>query len=112
MNGLEGIRVGVGLASFAAPESLVGRVLEVPMGSRSRTFTRVLGARHIAQALLTGGEPTPRALRWGVVVDGVHALTMLGLAAVDPPRRRAAMLNAAAATGFAVAGAVAATRLR
>jgi hypothetical protein len=61
-----------------------------------------LGARHVAtgaiQVLLPG-----HFQRLEIAVDANHAATMLGLAALDPPRRRPALVTAAAAVAGATA---------
>jgi hypothetical protein len=62
----------------------------------------LLGARHLAQGLLQVVLPHHLA---GVhaVVDGLHAASMVALAAVTPGRRRAALVSGAVA---ALAGVV------
>ncbi|MFY0408575.1 hypothetical protein [Solicola sp. PLA-1-18] len=42
------------------------------------TVARLLGARHLAQACLSGTRPTPEVIAMGVQVNAVHALTALG----------------------------------
>lgn len=65
---------------------------------------RVLGARHLTQAVLSGARPSPEGLAMGVWVDAVHALCALGLAASSRRRATAGLFDAVAATGWAVAG--------
>jgi hypothetical protein len=65
---------------------------------------RVLGARHLTQAALSGIRPTPAVLALGVWVDTVHAGTALAFAAADPARARAGITDAAVAGGWAAAG--------
>lgn len=64
---------------------------------------RFLGARHVAtgaiQVLLPGGLQ-----RVEIGIDLIHAATMVGLAALDPPRRRPALVTAAVALASAGAG--------
>jgi hypothetical protein len=80
--------------------------------TRPRPVVRVLGARYVVQAL--GGEWVHRA--WVPAVDAgvdlVHAASMLGVAAVSPRHRRAALASAALATGFAVADLASPTRVK
>ncbi|HET8717918.1 MAG TPA: hypothetical protein VFM50_09220 [Nocardioidaceae bacterium] len=72
------------------------------------TTARVLGARHLAQAVATrrvartGRLTTAQAHRAGAAVDGLHALSMLGLAAVASGVRRPALCSAAVAGTLAV----------
>lgn len=65
---------------------------------------RVLGARHLTQAVLSGARPSPEVLAMGVWVDAVHALTALALAALSPSRTAAGLADAVGAGGWAIAG--------
>ncbi len=76
----------------------------------TRAVTRVLGSRHLIQAILTAGTPSAPTLTRGVQVDLAHVASMLGLAVLDQRRRRAGLVDAAAAGAFAVAGVVLARR--
>jgi hypothetical protein len=70
----------------------------------ARTFTRILGARHLLQAAANvafGGGAAMNRLSGGV--DALHAFAMLVLAALDRRRRNAAVANAAIALAFAAA---------
>jgi hypothetical protein len=69
-----------------------GRVDEVGM--------LVLGARHLAQGAYQMARPG-RHRKALMGVDVVHALSMVALAAVNPPRRRPALVSAAAAVAAA-----------
>ncbi|HET8600152.1 MAG TPA: hypothetical protein VFL99_07490 [Segeticoccus sp.] len=80
---------------------------------RRNAMDRVLGARLVVQG---GGsvwlqqfarEPVVHGC--GGVVDALHALSMLGLAAVSRKRRREALHSALVATGFAVGEALVCT---
>ncbi|GIM83288.1 hypothetical protein [Salinispora arenicola] len=85
---------------LAAP----GRVLRSVGGHPGLTppaVLRVLGVRHLAQAVVLLRRPTPAAFRLGAVADGLHALTALALA-VDRRRRRIASIDAALAAGWTV----------
>ncbi len=101
-------------ANGAALLVVPGSVLRSTVGGRddrpARIVTRILGARHLVQAGLTGLRPGPTALWIGAAVDAVHAATALGLAALDDGRRRAALGNALSAFVFAAAGAALARR--
>lgn len=65
---------------------------------------RVLGARHLLQGLAGAAAPRWLPPSLGAAVDGVHAVSMVGLALVDRGHRAAAAANAAMAVAFAVAG--------
>ena len=63
-----------------------------------REAARILGARHLAEALILHRDP--RLQRWVRAVDGTHALSMLVLAAASPRLRRDALLSAASASAL------------
>jgi hypothetical protein len=67
----------------------------------------LLGARQVVQGVVTATRPTSPVPAGGVVVDVLHAASMLGLAAVDRRSRRWALRSAAAAFAWAAAGGVA-----
>ncbi len=71
------------------------------MNSRGvREAVRLLGARHVVEALILGQADSARFLRWIMAVDALHGTSMLILAAVNPRLRRDALLSAASATGL------------
>jgi hypothetical protein len=90
---------GLCLARPDLPLRLTGS----PGGRGTRVGVRLLGARYVVQSV--GGPWLHR--RWvpevDAAVDVIHAVSMLGLAAVAPGHRRVALVSAATATGFAVA---------
>lgn len=84
-----------------------GRVVVAAGGEpdpRAVWFARALGARDLAQGLVTLAAPTRRVLAGGVVVDGLHSVSVLALAVADASRRRPALLNALTATCCALLG--------
>lgn len=100
---LEVVRGAWGLAMLIAPERAMSAV--GTGGDRTMVVVgRILGARHLTQAVLSGVRPSPETLAMGVWVDAVHALSALALAAVSPSRTAAGLADAVAATGWAVAG--------
>jgi hypothetical protein len=71
--------------------------------ARFRPVVRILGARHVVQAVVTAVRPTPM-VRWaGAVIDCLHATTDIGCAVLDRRRRRAASIDAGVAVALAVA---------
>jgi hypothetical protein len=104
VRGQELLRAGWGLALLADPARVVAGIGVAEPDARARIVARVLGARHLAQAVVTVTRPTLRGLRWGGVVDLTHAGTGLALALADGRYRRAALTDAAIATGFGVKG--------
>ncbi len=100
---LELVRGLWGLAVLVAP----GRFLSAVGTGGDQTMVvigRILGARHLTQAVLSGARPSPEVLAMGVWVDAVHALTALGLAAVSPSRTGVGLADAVGAAGWAAAG--------
>ena len=69
---------------------------------------RLLGARYLAQTMVSGSVPSRAVLALGAEVDAAHAASMMVLALLDPRRRRGALASALVAGGFALAGAAAA----
>jgi len=65
---------------------------------------RVLGARHLAQALICGMAPTRWLIRAGTAADMLHAASMLALAGEDASLQPALLIDAGIAGGFAAAG--------
>lgn len=108
---LAAVRCAWGATCLARPEGVVGLAGGQP-DARALWFARALGGRELAQGLVTLAVPGRRVLTAGVVVDGLHAASALGLAAADATRRRPALLNALAATGWALLGLLPLTRDR
>lgn len=101
---LEVGRAAWGMALLIAPRQVLQRLHHVRVDQRSEWVARVLGARHLTQAAISGVEPTPAVLAVGVWVDVVHAATAVGLAAVDDGRRRAGLTDTAVAATWAALG--------
>jgi hypothetical protein len=85
-----------------------GAVIQVASGESvdraSAVVGRVLGARHLVQALVLERAGTRGSFLVGAAIDAVHALSMVGLAALSRNYRRPAALDAALATGLAING--------
>lgn len=110
MKALPVVQAGFGIVQLAAPGLLPERLLGQRLDQRARQIARILGARHLAQACLSGPAPTIAVLALGAEVDAAHAASMIGLAVSGPRWRRAALASAAVAAGFATAGGLAARR--
>jgi len=98
------VRAGYGALLVCTPAPVVRRYAGHHADRRARVVARILGVRHLAQAVLTLGTPGPVVLGLGVEADLAHAASMLGLAAGDRARRRAALIDGAGAGSFALAG--------
>lgn len=102
---LPAARAAYGTALLLGTAPLIRSVTGRPAGRRARGVVRVLGARHLAQALAIGVRPGPIAVAFGVEVDLVHAASMFALAALARSQRRSGLIDAAIAASFATAGA-------
>jgi hypothetical protein len=102
--GIEILRAAWGAALLIEPDRVLRSTHSGPVDPPSRTVTRILGARQLGQAALSGLRPSPEVLAMGVWVDSVHALTASALALGDRRRVRAGCTDAAVAGVWAVAG--------
>ncbi len=98
---IEALRGGYGLMLLLAPRWTLERLHRLQVDDRSVPVARVLGARQITQAALSGGDPSPEVLAAGVWVDLAHAATAAGLATVDRSRRAGGVTNAVASLAWA-----------
>ncbi|OBF01363.1 hypothetical protein [Mycobacterium sp. 852002-10029_SCH5224772] len=101
---IELIRAGWGGVLAAAPAEVLSHIHGVRADRKAIVVTRILGARHLAQAALSGVNPGPEVLAAGVWVDTVHAATALGLALVDRRRARGGVIDAVVAASWAAMG--------
>ena len=101
-NRLEIVRGLYGLCQLVAPRLLAESVIKVSVGPVEATVIRVLGGRHLLQAVLTLRTRHSGVHRLGGVVDLLHALSMVGVGVASHSNRRAALADAAVASTFAV----------
>jgi hypothetical protein len=104
VRGVEVTRALWGLALLTRPQDVLAHVHRVQGDRPSIVVARILGARHLVQAVLSGVRPSPEVLAMGVWVDGAHAATAVGLAAVDRDRASAGLVDTVAATAWAAVG--------
>jgi hypothetical protein len=97
---LELVRAAYGACELLAPDFLSGRLLGSTPDRRARTVIRILGARHVIQAVLTA-RAGRTAHHLGGSVDAAHAASMVLLAVVDRRYRTPATANALLALVFA-----------
>ena len=102
--GLTAVRVLWGTVLLAAPELTLGKLPHHRIDGAARGVARVLGARHLIQAAVTGRAGNRRWVAAGATVDATHAATMAALAVLRPDRRKLALSNVATAAALAVAG--------
>jgi len=86
------------------PRPVLEHLRHVRVDTKSVAVTRILGARHLTQAVLSGVQPSPEVLAIGVWVDAVHAMTALGLAVTDRCRAWAGLIDTVVAGVWAVLG--------
>jgi hypothetical protein len=100
------VRAAYGVALCCAP----GPVLRLEGGPAAgaspgaRAVARVLGGRHIVQAVASAMRPTPAVLALGAGTDVLHSASMIALAALDRPRRRLGLSDSLMAAAFAASG--------
>jgi hypothetical protein len=109
-------RSGYGWLLASVPRQMIQGGTPRPPGPRAATMARVLGARHLLQAMATAwaeaaGLPPVPVLLAGAAVDVTHAASMLGLAVINRPLRHAALADTVLEAAFGAFGIMAARRL-
>ncbi|MFZ0120700.1 MAG: hypothetical protein WAN20_06010 [Pseudonocardiaceae bacterium] len=104
--GIALLRTGVGAALTAFPDRIASAAEGRPASVIARRFTRVVGVRHLTQAVLTLAAPELLTPSRGAVIDGLHGATTMLLAAACPRHRRAAVINTVLAATFCGLGVV------
>lgn len=102
--------LALGIVLVTKPEAVASAVADVRVPDAA--VIRLLGGRYILQGTAQLARPGAAVLGTSVIVDGLHAASMFGLAAYRADYRRPALLSAAAATGAATVTALAVRRLR
>lgn len=100
------LRVGVGGACIVSPRRVASAAAGRPAVTLACVFTRILGVRQLVQAALTVTTPDLMTPLRGAVIDGLHAATMVLLAAVSRRHRRAALVSTTMAATFCAVGMV------
>ncbi|HEY1488343.1 MAG TPA: hypothetical protein VGF84_19700 [Micromonosporaceae bacterium] len=96
-------RAAWGLALIVAP----GTVLDAGRGHSdqvSRAVLRILGVRHMAQAIIVALAPTRQVQGAGIVVDVLHASSAAAFAGIDRRQRRFALTETVDASLWAASG--------
>ena len=102
--GIEVLRAVWGAALLIDPDRVLRIVESHGVDGSGRAVVRVLGARQLLQAALSGLRPSPEVLAMGVWVDTVHSLSAVALALAVRRRARAGYTDAAIAGVWAAAG--------
>ena len=95
----------LGVSLLVAPGRGIALLAGRASRTRERRFVRLLGLRHVAQAVLMSRTDDRRAQLAGVGVDALHGATMAGLAIVSPTERRPACASALVALLLMTGGA-------
>ncbi len=98
------LRTAFGLLLLLAPHLVLGVGRARRVDNWALGYCRLLGLRHLAEALLLRRHHDRRWGLAGATVDAIHAASAVLIALVRPGRRRMALLNAVTATAFAVEG--------
>lgn len=101
MTALEAFRGLFGLCQLAWPRLLYRAATGVPPSPGAVVVMRVLGARHLIQALLLARADRTWH-RCGALVDLAHAATMVAAATGDRRWRKPAGIDAALASALSV----------
>ena len=119
---LDAVRACYGGLLLAAPRRAMGMCAPAEASPRALGVARVLGLRHLLQAVLTaavlsaGGPadeiPPSTALLAGSAIDTAHAASMFALGLAHRRVRRAALTDAVLAGSLAAFGIMTARQLR
>lgn len=102
MRAPEAVRAAYGLCQLVSPAVMFRLAIGHQPESGASVVMRILGARHLFQAVVIGAAPTSVALHCcGGVVDSLHSASMVALAVADHRHRRAAASDAIVAALFA-----------
>lgn len=97
------VRALYGAVLLIAPDRILRTVIDEPTG-REATVVRVLGARHLLQALTVERSERHGWLLVGIALDIAHALSMVAVAVLDANHRRLAVLDVVVACGWVLNG--------
>lgn len=103
MNRLVAARVVLAGTELLAPDDVLRAIAGPGIHGSGRSVVRVLGARDLVQTAVTAVRPSRAVLVGGAVVDSLHAMSMIALAVMSRPSRRAASTSAVVAALMAVA---------
>jgi hypothetical protein len=94
MRPVDAVRLAYGAALLLAPQQAARLLSGRRLDGRAELTARVLGLRHLAQAVVLACDDRAEVRRLGATVDRVHAGSMLVLAAWVPGRERVALTDA------------------
>ncbi len=97
-------RAGWGAVLLAVPGLVLTSMRGVQVDRRASVVVRILGARHLVQALSSGINPSPEVVAAGIWVDTVHSMTALGLAVADRNRIQGGLADSVVAAAWGLLG--------
>ena len=97
--------VAAGAVMLLRPHD-VARLASGTGSTPDAAVVRILGGRQLLQGIVLLIRPAPLLVVGALVVDGLHAASMVAAAVIWPGYRRAALTSAAVAGTSAVAGAL------
>jgi hypothetical protein len=102
MKGITIIRAAYGMILLLWSDRVIHAVLDESGGSAGQAATvgRILGARHLLQALTIERTNSRGWLFFGAAIDTIHVLSMGGIAVLDEEHRRLAASDAILASGL------------
>lgn len=92
-------RLAWGALLIARPDSVLSGPGDPP--GYLRVTVRVLGVRQLLEGALLARRARQPPPEWSIAVDGLHGLSMIGVAVGRPPVRRDALRSAAFALSLA-----------
>lgn len=98
------VRAAWGLSLLLASGTVIQGIAREPADRATRVAGRILGVRHLVQALAVERAGTRGWLLVSASIDATHALSMVGLATLSRRHRRPAALDAVVATGWTISG--------
>jgi hypothetical protein len=94
--------LGAALLLWTRP--LMQSLAREPVDRQAINVARILAVRYVLQGFVTARRPTRRVLELGVVVEALHAATMIAGTAAHVGPRRLTVASATAAGAFTAAG--------
>ena len=108
---LIGARALAGIALLGRPRRTLAVLSDQRPDRNARIYARVLGTRHLLEAIVLWRWTTPDVVRAGAAVDAIHAASA-GVLVKTRHHPRLALINTASATTFAILGTALARRIK
>lgn len=95
---LIGLNMTYGAGLLLASRTLLRAPRGTNSGTQARVFARLLGARHLSEALILRRRASPDVILACASIEAIHAASMILLARISPRWRKLALGNATVAT--------------